>query len=713
VAADHTLAIFATELILLLLIGRVLGELLNRIGQPALFGQLLAGVLLGPSVFGLLLPELRAVVFPDNKTLKSMIDAVSQIGILLLLLLTGMETNLALVRRRRRAVISSSLSGIAVPFACGVALAYALPAEIIPPHENPLVTALFLGTALSISSVKIVAMTLMEIGVIRRDIGQLILATAILDDTIAWIIIAVIAGIAAHGTIDLATIGGSVALTALFLAASLAIGQRLVARLILWVNDNMTIEVPVITAILVVMFSMALTTDLIGVHTALGAFVAGILIGQSPILTEHIERELRGFIFAFFSPVFFAVAGLGMDITTLMNPTLLGFTLAVILVASIGKFTGALAGGRLGGLTLRESLALATGLNARGSTEVIVATIGLSMGALSNQLYTMIVAMAVVTTMAMPPTLRWMMARVPFGDDESERLEKEAAEELQDLPRMERALVYADDSANGRLVSRLAGLFAARQQVLTTVLEGASGESRWRVEKASRGHLVETEKVEAEPSAGAPRQMSAEQLVQAKPATDVDALEKEIAKGYSIAFVGIDRPVSETEQRFEDRVQRLVTAFDGPVAIVVNAAAAAGPTDSPLDILVPTTGRQDSWLATEIALALAHASQGSLTALHVFDPQEDTELLRGRARRPGMSLLVDIHRLGKRSGVPVKGMTATNAKPETEIRRAVRGGRFNLVVLGTSLRQGEAKFLGPRSAALLRVIHTPVLLIAR
>ena len=140
-----------------------------------------------------------------------MIDAVSQIGILLLLLLTGMETNLALVRRRRRAVISSSLSGIAVPFICGVALAYALPTDVIPAHENPLVTALFLGTALSISSVKIVAMTLMEIGVIRRDIGQLILATAILDDTIAWIIIAVIAGIAAHGTVDLPTVGASLA----------------------------------------------------------------------------------------------------------------------------------------------------------------------------------------------------------------------------------------------------------------------------------------------------------------------------------------------------------------------------------------------------------------------------------------------------------------------------------------------------------------------
>src|ERR1700760_4812277 len=152
-----------------------------------------------------------------------MIDAVSQIGILLLLLLTGMETNLALVRRRTRAVISSSLSGIAVPFACGVALAYALPKDVIPSHDNPLVTALFLGTALAISSVKIVAMTLMDIGVIRRDIGQMILSTAILDDTLAWIIIAVISGIATHGGVDLKSISASVAGTALFLAFCLTI----------------------------------------------------------------------------------------------------------------------------------------------------------------------------------------------------------------------------------------------------------------------------------------------------------------------------------------------------------------------------------------------------------------------------------------------------------------------------------------------------------
>ena len=706
-AADHTLAIFAAELILLLLFGRLLGELMNRLGQPALFGQLLAGVLLGPSVFGALWPQAHAVVFPNDKTLKSMIDAISQIGILLLLLLTGMETNLALVRSRTRAVVSSSLTGIAVPFACGVALAYALPAEIVPAHENRLVTALFLGTALSISSVKIVAMTLMEIGVIRRDIGQLILSTAILDDTLAWIIIAVIAGIAVHGTVDLATVGASIAGTALFLAASLTVGRRLVAWLIVWVNDHMTIEVPVITAILVVMLSMSLTTELIGVHTALGAFIAGILIGQSPILTEHIEDELRGFIMAFFSPVFFAVAGLGMDLRTLMEPTLVLFTGAVIVVASVGKFAGALAGGRLGGLSLREALALATGLNARGSTEVIIAAIGLTMGALSTQLYTMIVAMAVVTTMAMPPTLRWMMARVPVMDEEAKRLEKEDAERLENLPQMERALIYVDDSPNGRLAARLAGLFAARQKILATVLEHKPNGGHDPEQAGSREHVTEAAR------AGSETAPASEQLVLARAAGNEDALKKEIARGYDIVFVGIDRPLIETDHRFADRLQELVNDFDGPVAIAINGAGAAGPADVPLDILLPTGGTQDARLAAEIAVTLASASKGTLTALHVFDPTDDTQLLRGRPRRFGMSVLVDVHRAGRRAGVAVKDLTATNVRPEMEIRRAARAGRFDLVLLGTSLRQGETKFLGPRTSALLRELRTPVLLIAR
>jgi hypothetical protein len=159
-----------------------------------------------------------------------------------------------------------------------------------------------------------------------------------------------------------------------------------------------------------------------------------------------------------------------MDLTTLADPAMLGLALAFVAVASLGKTAGALMGGHLAGLSWRESLALATGLNARGSTEVIIATIGLSLGVLSEPLYTLIVAMAIITTIAMPPTLRWALTRVPMRDEERVRLEKEEAAENDYLPAMERVLVLADRSANARLVLGLAGAFAAGQQIQTTIL---------------------------------------------------------------------------------------------------------------------------------------------------------------------------------------------------------------------------------------------------
>ena len=195
-----------------------------------------------------------------------------------------------------------------------------------------------------------------------------------------------------------------------------------------------------------------------------------MLIGESPILTKHIDQQLRGMISAFFMPVFFGMAGLSADLTILKDPQLLLMTLGLIAIASIGKFAGAFIGGKIGGLTQREALALACGMNARGSTEVIVASIGLSMGALTQNLFTMIVAMAVTTTMIMPPMLRWGLARVPMTKEEKERLEKEEIEARGFVPNLERLLIAADDSANGKFASRLAGLLAGFRGLPTTVV---------------------------------------------------------------------------------------------------------------------------------------------------------------------------------------------------------------------------------------------------
>ena len=265
-------------------------------------------------------------------------------------------------------------------------------------------------------------MVVREVGFLRRTVGQVIVAAAIIDDTIGWIIMSVTFGLALHGGIDLPGLAQALVGIAIFLVLSFTIGRRLVFRVIRWANDMFVSEFPVITAILVVTGVMALITNAIGVHTVLGAFVAGILVGQSPILTRHIDEQLRGLIVALFMPVFFGLAGLTTNLAVLAHADLLLLTFGLIAIASLGKFSGAFLGGRLGGMTWAQSLALGCGMNARGSTEVIIATIGLSMGVLNQDLFTTIVAMAVVTTMSMPPMLRWALTRLPIRPEEAARL---------------------------------------------------------------------------------------------------------------------------------------------------------------------------------------------------------------------------------------------------------------------------------------------------
>ena len=174
-----------------MVVGRLLGEAMNRIGQPSVMGMLLGGVLLGPSMLGALWPDLQHALFPRTAEQKAMLDGVSQFGILLLLLLTGMETDLKLVRKVGKAALSISLTGVAVPFLCGFALGQFMPEALLPHPDQRLLTSLFLGTALSISSIKIVAAVVREMGFTRRNLGQIIVASAICEDSIGWVIIAI------------------------------------------------------------------------------------------------------------------------------------------------------------------------------------------------------------------------------------------------------------------------------------------------------------------------------------------------------------------------------------------------------------------------------------------------------------------------------------------------------------------------------------------
>ncbi|MHA6686984.1 cation:proton antiporter domain-containing protein [Mesorhizobium sp. A556] len=709
---------FVAGIVLLLIVGRGLGEILQRLGQPAVMGQLIGGIALGPSLFGWLWPSAQHFVFSSDPVQKSMIDAVSQLGILMLLLLTGMETDLKLVRRVRAACVSISTTGVLVPFACGFALAQFLPGELLPEPDERIVAGLFLGTALSISSVKIVAMVVREMNFMRRDIGQIIVSSAIIEDTVGWLIIAVTFGIATHGKVEVLSLLGTITAVAAFMVFSFTLGRRIVFTLIRWTNDVFRSEYAVITMILIIMGVMALITDLIGVHTVLGAFIAGILVGESPILSDHIETQLRGIITALFMPIFFGVAGLSADLTVLVDPTLALLTLGLVVIASVGKFSGAFMGGKFAGLSWKEATAIGCGMNARGSTEVIVASIGLSMGILSQNLFTMIVTMAVLTTLAMPPMLRWALARLPMGEKEKERVEREELDQRGFVSKLQRLLLAADDSAIGKFSAHLAGLIGGGRGTPTTFLHLTTGTASAGAAtgKGPQKHM-DTIRKGAKASATAAKESDDSPVekvhlsMRSESGATGKTIREEARKGYDMLLVGLNNSLTQKGD-FTARLNDLASGFDGPLCIVVKGFGATGrmPTlQAGETILVPVNGTDASRHAAELALAMARPNRARVKALYVSQEGKSSRKT-SISHQHEEAVLKDIAQLGERYGVSVlTAMRMQGGAGEAIRKEAARG--IALIVMGVTQRPGDELFFGDTAANVLQKCRGPIVLL--
>ncbi|WP_368517606.1 cation:proton antiporter [Rhizobium sp.] len=716
-ASHPSEGLFLIQIILLVVSGRLLGEFMVRIGQPSIMGQIIAGIILGPSLFGLIFPHAQANLFPSDEAQKSMTDAIGQLGILFLLLLAGMETDLGLAKRLRKSAAGVSLTGIVIPFAAGFALGELIPDAFLPDPEKRLVTSLFLGTALSISSVKIVASVVREMDFMRRNIGQLIVASAIIDDTVGWVIIAITFGLAEKGTVDLMTLATSVIGTLAFMAVSFTVGRRIVFEIIRWTNDNFRSDLPVLSAIVAIMGGMAITTNLIGVHTVLGAFVAGILVGESPILTRQIEVQLRGLTTALFMPVFFGLTGLQTDLTVLADPSILLLTAAIVVIASIGKFGGAFAAAKFGGYSASEALALGCGMNARGSTEVIVATIGLSVGVLDEKLFSIIVAMAVITTMAMPPTLRWALARLPLREEERDRLEREEFESESFLGNFERILLTVDGSQSSRLATWIAAFFAVTRKMPVTVLdiqepEDATNDSddTTMIAAASQGRAVADDlrqcATELRASASPNHQdLASESDIHVTVREKNDSLETLLADvsdtGHDLLFMGIEPSMGE-DGRFSTALQIMTSAFQGTSAIVT-ARGMLPESPQDLRILLPVSGTERSIRAAEFGLAIAKAAGAHCALLLIVEPRQVRAIPRISDRgNDQWDVLNKVGAIADYYGVEIEKVVQQGPSPELSILRHARSGKYNLIVLGVSKRASGSLSYGSVADTLLQ-----------
>lgn len=414
---SQPLLVFLIALLLLLLLARLLGHLAERIGLPAVVGELTTGILLGPSLLAKVAPDLFDWLFRGEAAQMHLVDAVGQLGVLLLVGITGTHLDLGSLRRRRRAAMAVSLSGLLIPLGFGIALAYVLPRSLMGDDQpNRWIFALFLGVAMCVSAIPVIAKTLSDMRLLHRNVGQLTLAAGMVDDAVGWFLLSVVSAAATVG-FSAGRIGLSVLYLIGFVAMAVLVGRPLVRKVMRMMARSEEAGPTVATTVLIIIGGAVITHSL-GMEPIFGAFVAGILVGAPGAADQVKLAPLRTVVLAVLAPIFLATAGLHMDLTALADPTVALGAVAVLTVAILGKFAGAYLGARLSRLSRWEGLALGAGLNARGVVEVIVALTGLRLGVLNTASFTIIVLVAVVTSLMAPPMLRMAMKRVELNEEE-------------------------------------------------------------------------------------------------------------------------------------------------------------------------------------------------------------------------------------------------------------------------------------------------------
>lgn len=402
------------QLIVIILAARLFATLARRVFQPGVVGEIVAGLVLGPSVFGVLFPETFTWLFHPgmpgvprelaDQVYTSIFSTLSQLGLVFLLFLVGLEFDFSHLRWHGRAAFFISLAGIALPFLLGLGLA-----EWIYPHVEPLPKlgfSLFLATTLSITALPILGRMMMELNITRTRLGTITISAAAVDDAGGWILLAAVAAMA-RADFEMWKIVLMATETVVFGLGLVVVSKPVVrwfaARLAERRNGEITVNE--LALILVVVLVCAWITNLIGIFAIFGAFLFGAICSREAIIREALRRRMLDFITAFFLPIFFTYTGLRTDVGTLHSWVLWGFCGLVCAGAIVGKLLGCMLAARLGGFNWREAFCIGTMMNTRALMALVVINVGRDLGVISASVFCMLVLMAIVTTLMTTPLL--------------------------------------------------------------------------------------------------------------------------------------------------------------------------------------------------------------------------------------------------------------------------------------------------------------------
>jgi Kef-type K+ transport system membrane component KefB len=402
-AAADALPHVLIALVAVLIAARAVGAIFRRLHQPPVIGEVLAGILLGPSLLGRIAPDAYAFLLPPG--VAPHLKVISQVGVILYMFLVGLELDTGLLRSRGRASVAVSHASILAPFLLGAALALWLFPRYAPPAVPFTVFALFLGVSMSVTAFPVLARILTDRGMQKSPLGTMALACAAVDDVTAWCLLAFVVGVvnAEPGSIFL-----TVGLTGLFIAAMFAIVRPAALRLVARRDAEGRLTQGMFAVVCGALLLSALATESIGIHALFGAFLLGAVVPHDSALARDVATRLEDVVVVLLLPAFFAFTGMRTEVGLVSGAGEWAICGVVILVASLGKFGGGAIAARLTGLRWREAAAIGVLMNTRGLMELIVLNVGLDLGVLSPTLFAMLVIMALVTTLATTPLLQWL-----------------------------------------------------------------------------------------------------------------------------------------------------------------------------------------------------------------------------------------------------------------------------------------------------------------
>ena len=695
--AEYDLLVFWVQLLALVVGARTLGWVMLQLGLPRVIGELGAGVILGPSLFGYFWPEQFEWFLPAGGEQAAALLTVSWIGVALLLVLAGFETDLGLITKLGRPAVLVAVGSMLVPAGAGSVVGWLIPGEFLGPEAKRSTFLLFVALAVSVSALAVVAKILSDLGLMRRDFGQITVAVGMANDVVGWVLLGVLAGVVASGSISAVDILISVGGLLLFLVLALTVGQWLVDRWLRRTRRSSDSLGAAVTVAVVTMLGFGVVTQGLGVEAVLGAFVAGVVLHRSRFVDERLEHSLERLTSSFFAPVFFATAGLQVNLLLLEDPTILIWTVVIVSVAIVAKFVGAYGGARVAGRSHRAGLALGAGLNARGTLEIVIASVGLSLGVFNTASFTIIVLVPLVTSIFASVALRIVVFNWRGEAAEIRRLEREKALSQNLVVRTSRLLIPSRGGPASIAAAQLMH-YSWPPEAEVTVFTAADRRAAFEfgpLENVLHGREVDFERVRERDVAG--------------------RIAREAALGYGAIGMGVQSS-EEIGQVISPLVDEVLRVSPIPVVVVRRARNLERPLPGAYaKALVPASGGPASRAAAEVAGHLSSQLGTQIVLAHIVGSADVMGSLR---RLPTMATggmwpgfghddeeaaeAVTVLSGGESAGPPAGPADTAGSEPGAD------GGWKETDAPGTPSGRGTPAFVGSLAATMARLLQAPL-----